>query len=228
MNEKKAKAVPLKDKKVKKETIIVMSAHTDDFVLGAGGTIAKYIQEGKKVIAVIFSLGEKSHFWLKDKVIKKVRAHETLEASKFLKCKEIILDLKDQRIAEEYAEKNMEAKLLKLLEKENPTKIFTHSNEDLHPDHKTVNKITIDLLGKLKKKPEVYIYSIWNPVSLQTRYPTLYIDITKTFSLKMKALKLYKSQKIIISYPVFILVFHNFRDGFKIRKWFAEKFFRIQ
>ncbi len=38
-----------------KQTILVFSAHTDDFVLGAGGTIAKYIQEGKTVIAVIFS-----------------------------------------------------------------------------------------------------------------------------------------------------------------------------
>ena len=37
----------------KKETIIVFSAHSDDFVIGAGGTIAKYTQEGKKVIAIV-------------------------------------------------------------------------------------------------------------------------------------------------------------------------------
>ncbi|MFH1276328.1 MAG: PIG-L deacetylase family protein [Candidatus Woesearchaeota archaeon] len=211
-----------------KETILVMSAHTDDFVLGAGGTIANYIQEGKKVIAIVFSLGEKSHFWLKDTIIKKVRSDETLEASKILGCKEIILDLKDQKIAEEYAEKNIEQKLIKLIETEKPSKIFTHSNEDIHPDHKTVNKITLNLIEKTKHKPEVYIYSIWNPVSIKTAYPSLYVDISKSFSTKMKALKSYRSQKIIISYPVFILIFHNLIDGLRIRKRFAEKFFRIR
>ena len=32
----------------KEETIVVFSAHSDDFVIGAGGTIAKYTKEKKK------------------------------------------------------------------------------------------------------------------------------------------------------------------------------------
>ena len=31
------------------DTVFIFSAHSDDFVLGAGGTVAKYVQEGKKV-----------------------------------------------------------------------------------------------------------------------------------------------------------------------------------
>jgi len=50
-------------KEGKNETILVFSAHSDDFVIGAGGTIAKYTEEGKKVIAVVFSYGERSHPW---------------------------------------------------------------------------------------------------------------------------------------------------------------------
>ena len=61
----------------KKETIIVMSAHSDDFVIGAGGTIAEYIKQGKKVISIVFSYGEKSHPWLKEKVVQKFRIQET-------------------------------------------------------------------------------------------------------------------------------------------------------
>ena len=33
--------------KKRNETILVFGAHSDDFVIGAGGTIAKYAQEGK-------------------------------------------------------------------------------------------------------------------------------------------------------------------------------------
>jgi len=53
----------------RKESILVFSAHSDDFVIGAGGTIAKYVREGKKVQAIVFTYGEKSHPWLKGEVV---------------------------------------------------------------------------------------------------------------------------------------------------------------
>ncbi|MFA4887817.1 MAG: PIG-L family deacetylase, partial [Candidatus Nanoarchaeia archaeon] len=40
-----------------KETILVFAAHPDDEIIGVGGTIAKYAQEGKDVIVTIFSDG---------------------------------------------------------------------------------------------------------------------------------------------------------------------------
>ncbi|MBS3166381.1 PIG-L family deacetylase [Candidatus Woesearchaeota archaeon] len=111
--------------------VVVFSAHTDDFVIGAGGTIAKYAQEGKKVTAIVFSLGEKSHPWLKESVIKDVRAEEALRAGKVLGCEVIYFDLKDQDILKEYKEKNIESKLLSLLNKIRPDKIITHSSVEL-------------------------------------------------------------------------------------------------
>ena len=38
----------------KKDKILVFSAHSDDFVIGAGGTIANYAGKGSKVLAVVF------------------------------------------------------------------------------------------------------------------------------------------------------------------------------
>ena len=212
----------------KKETVMVFSAHTDDFVIGAGGTIKNYIKQGKKVISVVFSLGEKSHIWLKVDIIKSTRKKETFEASKILGGKVIILDLEDQKIYHDYQKHNVEKRLLTLIEKEKPTKIFTHSNEDPHPDHRVVNKITLQLYEKLKKKPDIYVYSVWNPVSFQTKYPSLYIDVSKTFSAKLKALKKFKSQKIPVAYPFVLLVYRAIKDGFKIRKRFGEHFFKIR
>ena len=125
-------------------------------------------------------------------------------------------------------ERGLEKELLKKINKEKPTKIFTHSIEDPHPDHKAVYQITLDLYEKLDFKPELYVYSVWNPVSFKTNWPSLYVNITKTFSLKLKALKSFRSQKVHVAYPFLLLLFRAIKNGFKIRTLFAEKFFRIK
>jgi len=209
--------------------MVVFGAHSDDFVIGAGATIAKYSQEGVHVTSIVFSYGEKSHPWLQEAVIKKMRAHEALEASTILGCKTYIYNLKELHFMEEYTEKYVDDAIHKLLMKIKPTKIFTHSPEDPHPDHKAAYNLTMDIIKKLSWKPEVYIYSIWNPVSFKTDYPSLYIDVSKTFSLKLKALKTFRSQRFHAIYPLLILVFKRaLVCGIKIRKIFAERFYKIQ
>jgi LmbE family N-acetylglucosaminyl deacetylase len=211
------------------ETAIVMSAHSDDFVIGAGGTIAKYVKEGKKVLALIFSYGEKSHPWLKKKVVRKMREKETHDAAAELGCEVLFFDMGDQKVYEDYQKMQLEKDFLKILNKEKPTKIFTHSGEDPHGDHKAVHKITLELIKKLKFKPELYIYSIWNPVSFKTNFPTLYVDVSKTFSKKLKASHLFRSQRINAIYPLMTLIFHRaIIAGLKLRKKFGESFYRIK
>lgn len=215
--------------KRKKETIVIFGAHSDDFVIGAGGTIAKYSKEGKKIISIVFSYGERSHPWLKEDVLQEMRSKEAHNASKLLGCKTIFLGLKEGKFLEEYEEGKIEKKLINILEKHKPSKIFTHSSEDPHPDHKAINKITLDLLKKTKVKPDVYIYPIWNPVSLKTKHPSLYEDISKTFTLKLKALKVFQSQRFNAIYPLMALVFFRaIKNGLKIRKKFAEMFYKIE
>ena len=212
----------------RKEKIIVFSAHSDDFVIGAGGTIAKYTQQKDKVLAVVFSYGEMSHPWLKQKVVHKMRYKETVDASRLLKCRSIFYDLRERKFLEDYQAKNMKETLIQLLEKERPTKIFTHSHEDPHPDHKAVHEITLEVFNELRQKPELYMYSIWNPVSFKTHYPSLYVDVSKTFSLKLKALWKFKSQKVHVLYPFFLLMYKSIKDGMKMRTRFGEHFFRIK
>ena len=215
----------------RKEAILIFSAHSDDFVLGAGGTIANYAKEGKRVMAIIFPRGEMSHPWLNEKFIFKVRSKETIEACKVLGCETSQVDLKEANFAEDYHKNpQVEKELLELIEKMRPSKIFTHSLEDPHPLHKEVHKITLELYEKLKlnPKPEVYTYSIWNLLSFKTDYPQLYVNITKNFGLKLKALNTFHSQKVHIAYPAINLFLHSLKYGFKIRTWFGERFFRIK
>lgn len=213
----------------KKEKILVLSAHSDDFVLGAGGTIAKYTQERNKVRAIVFSYGEKSHPWLKKRVVQKMRYKETEDAARLLKCKTpLFFDLREGKFKEDSQERNLKETLIQLIEKEKPSKIFTHSLEDPHPDHRAVHYITMEVYEMLSYKPEVYMYSIWNPVSFKTRYPSLYVDVSKTFSIKLKSLWKFKSQKVHVLYPFVLLMYKAIKDGLKMRTRFGEHFFRIK
>ena len=42
----------------RKEAVLFLCAHNDDQLIGAGGTIAKYAKEGKKIVTIVFSFGE--------------------------------------------------------------------------------------------------------------------------------------------------------------------------
>jgi len=84
------------------------------------------------------------------------------------------------------------------------------------------------LYEQLPRKPEVYIYSVWNPAPLETMFPTFYVPIRKYFGMKLQALRIFRSQQIHISYPVLLLIIRNLVDGMKKGTTFAEKFYRIK
>lgn len=219
------------NKSGQKEIIFILGAHSDDFVIGAGGTIAKYAQEKKEVYSIVFSYGEKSHLWLKERFAQRMRSNEAFQASKLLGCRTLFFDLKEGRFYEDYQQKSLQQKLLHLIEQKKPVKIFTHSPDDPHPDHRDVYKITLELFEKLnsKLKPEIYTYSIWNPVSFKTKYPSFYVDVTKTYSKKLQALKLFPSQKFNAIYPLMLfIIFRAIFHGLKIRTLLAEKFYRVK
>jgi LmbE family N-acetylglucosaminyl deacetylase len=215
----------------KKETILVFGAHSDDFVIGAGGTLAKFAEEGKKVISIVFSFGQMSHPWIKEEVVKQMRSKEAIDACNVLGVNRLVFyGLEELKFMEEFHSRNIEKELMQLLENEKPSKIFTHSPEDPHPDHKSVYQITLNLWNKLPRmnRPEIYTYSIWNPVSLRNNFPYIFYNTTHYFGKKLRALNTYRSQKFHIIYPVILLFFRSFLEGMKIRAFSGERFFRIK
>jgi len=183
-----------------KESIIVFCAHSDDQILGAGGTIAKYEKDGKNVYTIIFSYGEGSHFWLKPRVTAEMRVKEAQNADKVVGGKNVMfLGLTEGKFKEEAKESKLGNRVVSLIKKIKPTRIFTHSKEDPHPDHNAVHDFIMDSIDKMKYKCDVYSFNIWNPIKIKKRdQPKLVVDITDTFKLKIKALKCFKSQKIAL------------------------------
>ncbi len=227
----KAKKAPSKKKSKKnKESVLVCSAHSDDFVLGAGSTIAKYAKEGKKVHCLVFSYGEMSHPWLKPKEVQQMRLKEAQDAAKLLGATVEFLDLQEGNFLKETEKKKAVKKFIEKVKRRKVNKVFTHSSEDPHPDHRAVHKITLQSFEQLSKaqRPEVYVYSVWNPIEFNTDFPALCVDIKGYFKIKAEALKKFPSQKVHVIYPSFMSFFRAFRDGIKIRKLMVEKFYRIR
>lgn len=222
--------VSTKSKSKPKETVFIFSSHSDDFVIGCGGTIAKYAAAEIDVRCYVFSYGEKSHPWMAVEEVKAMRAKECYHASKILGCNTKIIDLRELKFRKDAKSKGTVKFLEKQIVKHKPSKIFVHSKEDPHPDHKAVHAITMQLINRIDQGiiPEVYVYSVWNPFEFKTEYPAMFVDIKETFEKKLEAMRAFPSQRIHTAFPVFMLLFRAFRDGLYSRHRLAEKFFLVK
>lgn len=209
------------------QNILFICAHSDDHIFGAGGTIAKYRQDGKHVHVIILSYGEKTHPWLKPRYAKEQRARETMLADKECGCTSAFFDLREGKYMKDYPE--IKDQLLKIIKKEKPVKIFTHNNEDPHPDHRACYKITMDLVHTARIKPEIYLFSIWNPFSLfKSDVPTMFVDITDVHQKKWDAIAEFKSQWAALTLLLWSIFTKEVKNGLHIGTKFAERFYRIR
>lgn len=218
----------------KKAVVMMVVAHSDDQILGPGGTMAKYVQEGKEVITVICSYGEGSHPHFKKDIITKTRVEEAQRADRIIGGSGVIFfGASDGKIKDDIETLKLRPALKKLFLHYNPEKIFTHASDEALPDHIAVNKLVLDVYDDLRSRQgfvaDVYTFGIWRFFKLQRRKsPRLVVDISDTFRKKLKALAAFKSQKLILlslNWSVYVKAFyHGFRNNMK----FAEEFYKIR
>lgn len=208
------------------ERYLVFCAHPDDEIVGMGGTLSKYADEGKDIVTVIFSFGEKSQPHLKEEHIARARVLESKKVDYLIGKESIFLGLDEGRILEQYGQYNMKDKLVKLIRHYKPKKVFTLTASDPHKDHRDVNSIVTSLMDELKYPCELYGFEVWNVVN--ENHPAVYVDITSTFSRKLSLLRKYKSQRVFI-YLLWIPIYLRARRyGSKVGRRYAEKFYKIR
>jgi N-acetylglucosamine malate deacetylase 1 len=179
-----------------RSAVIAFCAHNDDHIIGAGGTLAKYAREGIDVITVIFSYGELTHPWLQRKEAIRMRVAESKRADRIIGADRLYyFGMKEGSFTEELHEKKIKNRIRRMIGIVRPSKIFTHSPDDPHPDHKEVYRAITGIMDESTFKCDVYSFDIWNPFSLRTRdRPRLVVDVTKTFGQKVRALRVHQSQ----------------------------------
>jgi len=214
----------------KKENVLVFCAHSDDQIFGVGGTIAKYSKEGKDITVIIFSYGEMTHPWLKRKKTIEMRVKESQDAAKIVGYHEnIFLGLDEGNFAKQIIKRGIKNVIKKIIRQKKPLKIFTHSIDDPHIDHRDVYYCIKSVLEETKNNIELYSFDVWNPVNFRKRdSPTLYVDISKTFNLKIKALKCFKSQIISLITLLWSVYVRAIVNGIHNKSRYAERFYKIK
>jgi len=215
--------------------IVVFCAHSDDQVIGAGGAIAKYYDEGYNVITVIMSQGEGSHPWLRKEPLARIRIQESEKAARILGIRRtIFFGMDEDKIYEGYVENaKVQDAVNSILEDYVPKKIIVHGDEDPHPSHHQVFKVVKEAYQQLKEKyPEygadVYTYDVWTLANFRRKdRKWVYIGITKYFKKKITAFYTFKTQKVAI-FTLWITIYGKaIIYGLMSRYKFAERFAAI-
>jgi LmbE family N-acetylglucosaminyl deacetylase len=204
-------------------TVVVCTAHPDDEAIGAGGTIAK-LGEQEDVIQVVFSYGQAWPFWKSAREVARARVRETRLVEEILGIKRtFFLGMRDMHFEEDFTEKRGDT-LKKIFERYQPTKVFFHSIQDGHPDHRFVNGVVSELISKMDVETYTFEINFWD--WLQLRTPKIVFDISETWQRKARALSQFKSQSLIIKILRPLITFKAYYYGRVMGCRYAEVFYK--
>ncbi len=169
------------------KNVLVLAPHTDDGELGAGGFIAKLIEENSNVTYVAFSTAEES---VPVGFPRDILKSEVKAATKTLGIKEentILFSYNVRKL--NYVRQEILEELIQLKRNNNFDLILIPSINDIHQDHSTIANEGI----RAFKTKSIFSYElIWNNLSFNTQS---FVELEERhLSKKIEALKEYKSQ----------------------------------
>jgi len=139
------------------------------------------------------------------------------------------MGLTEEQTAKARDDKKLQKRLKRIILKYKPEKIFTHSPNDPHPIHKVTASQLLNAYDSMNFKCEVYSFDVWNPFNTHKhKKPRLVVDISDTFKIKLKALKIFKTQWVTMVSLLWSVYFKAFINGLKNDVRFAEVFYRIR
>ena len=179
--------------------LLVMTVHPDDAELGAGGTIAKYIAEGKTVGMIDLTRGE-----LGTRGTAEIRAQEAARAAEILGVQvRENLDLRDGFFAND---EESQLRIIRAIRKYQPEIVITNALDDRHPDHGRASKLVNDalFLSGLRRietqdeqgQPQEAFRPRLQLQLIQDKYiqPDIILDITPFWDKKEQSILAYTSQ----------------------------------
>ncbi len=186
--------------------IMVVTPHPDDAEWGVAGTVARWTGEGKSVVYVVCTNGDKGTSdinMLPEKLVK-IREQEQLDAARLLGVKEVVFMRYPDQGLEDTPEFRKE--IVRLIRMYRPEMVVTadpYRRYIWHRDHRITGQIVLDavfpyardihaypdLMEKGLQPHKVNKMLFWASDDLNYRS-----DITATFDIKVAALRCHKSQ----------------------------------
>lgn len=171
-----------------KNRILLLAPHTDDGEFGCGGSIAKFIEQGREVFYVAFSSAEKS---LPEGMPKDTLKKEVEKATAVLGISKERLILFPYPVREfPLHRQELLEEMIKMAERIKPDMVFLPSTYDTHQDHQTIAQEGF----RAFKKTTMLGYEVpWNNLTFSTH--TFVFLEEKHINKKIEALKCYRSQQ---------------------------------
>lgn len=165
---------------VELRTVLAVGAHPDDIELGCGGTLALHKLKGDKVFMLVLTLGEASGD-------PKVREKECKMAAEIIGVDGLFFGgLTDTRV---YDDRETIDVIERVINNVKPDIVYAPSCKDSHQDHRNTAYATLSAGRRCK------IILLYEGASTQRDFiPQVFVDISKTFELKIKATMVYSSQ----------------------------------
>ena len=205
--------------------ILILSPHTDDAELGAGGTISKFLSEGQKIKWVVFSTAEES---LPKELPSDTLSREFKNVYKSLGLKDDDVEIFHFKVRHlNYHRQEVLEELYKIKKSFNPDLVIGPSMNDLHQDHKTVAE---EMLRAFKSSSSIISYELpWNHLTFNTQ---MFIKLDDNQIIKkLEMLNHYESQIKLGRYYFsedFIRglaltrgaqINHKFAEAFEVIRW---------
>jgi LmbE family N-acetylglucosaminyl deacetylase len=197
---------------VTRERVLVVAAHPDDEVLGAGATVARLARLGHEVHLAILGEGVTSRFDARadaDGKLLSSLAEQTHRAARLLGASDVSLhQLPDNRF--DTVPLLEVVKIVERLVAElRPALMFTHHGGDLNVDHQTVNRAVITATRTTPGQVVRELYAFEIPSSTEWAFqqlepifrPNTFFDVTDTLELKIAAMMAYASEARPFPHP---------------------------
>lgn len=201
----------------KANTILILAPHTDDGEFGCGGTIAKYTEEGSRVIYVAFSAAEQSVLPHLPRDILRTEVRKATAELGIADQDCIVLDFEVRKFPEQ--RQKILDEMIKLNKEYQPDIVFLPSIHDTHQDHHTIAQEGF----RAFKRTTMLGYEVpWNNLDFSTH---CFVGLTEQqVQKKINALDKYQSQKHRnYANELFIKSLAHTR-GVQIGKFYAETF----
>jgi LmbE family N-acetylglucosaminyl deacetylase len=188
------------------QRVMIVVAHPDDAEFSSAGTLAKFAAEGKHVVVVVCTSGDKgtARRDISSPDLASLRESEQLEASRRLGVAETVF--LRQGDGELTPDLNFREKIVRQIRTHRPDILITHDPfrpYALHPDHRAVGITAVDSVYPTARDPLYFpqhleeglephkVAELW---LYGAETPDHYVDISSSLDKKVHALKAHASQ----------------------------------
>jgi LmbE family N-acetylglucosaminyl deacetylase len=186
--------------------ILVVAAHPDDAEFGVAGTVARWIREGKQVVYVVCTSGEKgtSDRTMKPERLALIREMEQEAAARILGVREVFfLRLPDQGLEDTADFRKMVVRAIRMYRPRTVVTSDPYRRYVWHRDHRIVGQVTLDAVFPFARdhlsypdllKEGLEPHKVKEMLFYGSENVNYRSDITSTFDLKVSALRCHESQ----------------------------------